>query len=107
MKKVGENSLLTFDHTLSIDKKDYTNMLRLAHESQGTTIGIDSIKLFKVPFEAHQKMKHGVVLSQLFADEHGLGDSYDSNELVPVETRLSQELGGQMTQMSCVSEEEE
>jgi hypothetical protein len=64
-------------------------MLRLAHESQGTIIDIDSIKLFKVPFEAHQKMKHGVVPSQLFADEHELDDSYDSNELVPVETQLT------------------
>jgi hypothetical protein len=88
----------SFDHTLSIDEKDCTNMLRLAHESQGTIIDIDYINLFKIPLEAHQKMKHGVVPSQLFADEHGLDDSYDTNESVLVETELSQELGGKMTE---------
>jgi hypothetical protein len=42
-------------------------------------------------------MKHGVVPSQLF-NEDVVDDSYDTNELVLVDTELSQELGGQLTQ---------
>ena len=90
-------SSMRYDHTLSIDKVEYSEMLRLAQESQTSTVDIDSINLFRVPFEAHQKMKHGVVPSQLFADDD-VDDSYDTNELVLVDSELSQELGGGMTQ---------
>ena len=69
------DKLLT-DRRLIVDKSEYKEMLVIANESM-TNTDVQSISLFRHPFEVVQKDLHGVIPSRMFDDEHDRPEEYD------------------------------
>ena len=67
-------------------------MLVIANESMTNTV-VESISLFRHPFEVVQKDLHGVIPSRMFDDEHDRPEEYDHDSSLLAGSQLSQEVG--------------
>ena len=85
------DKLLT-DRRLIVDESEYKEMLVIANESM-TNTDVQSISLFRHPFEVVQKDLHGVIPSRMFDDEHDRPEEYDHDSSLLAGSQLSQEVG--------------